>query len=184
MVAGPENYAICVNIHMDMLGHTTSPWSPLEALKWWNIVLCKSLPIINIEDALRASTAAPLHSGPCGEPRCGTPRKKHEKLTPKPRKNRCPVGVCERSRGRSWAILAPSCVWKSLWPFLAGPGRAKMEPRWAQKAPRWAKLAPSWRDLAAKRRQEAPKRLVESFLADLGGICVVSWRKSCKAKNL
>ena len=60
--------------------------------------------------------------------------------------------------GRSWAILAPSCVWKPLWPFLAGPGRAKMEPRWAQWAPRWAKLGPRWRDLAAKRRQEAPRR--------------------------
>ena len=54
--------------------------------------------------------------------------------------------------------MAPSCVWKPLWPFLAGPGRAKMEPRWAQKGPRGAKLRPSWRDLAAKRRQEAPKR--------------------------
>ena len=62
------------------------------------------------------------------------------------------------SGGRSGAILAPSCVWKPLWPFLAGPGRAKMEPRWAQKAPRGAKLGPSWRDLAAKRRQEAPKK--------------------------
>ena len=59
-------------------------------------------------------------------------------------------------------LLAPSCVWKPIWPFLAGPGRAKLEPRWAQKAPRGAKLRPHWRDLAAKRRQEAPKR---SYLA-------------------
>ena len=54
--------------------------------------------------------------------------------------------------------MALSCVWKPLRPFLAGPGKAKMEPRWARKATRWAKLGPSWRDLVAKRRQEAPKR--------------------------
>ena len=59
--------------------------------------------------------------------------------------------------GPIWGILAPSCSWKPSWPILAGPGRPKMEPRWAQEAPRWAK-PPRWRYLANKRRQEAPKR--------------------------
>ena len=84
-----------------------------------------------------------------------------KKWTPEPEKIDVRGGsgrVWGRSCGRSCPILAPSCVWKPIWPFLAGPGRAKLEPRWAQKAPRGAKLGPRWWDVAAKRRQEAPKR--------------------------
>ena len=80
--------------------------------------------------------------------------------------------------GPIWGILAPSCSWKPSWPILAGPGRPKMEPRWAQEAPRWAKWPPRWRHLATKRRQEAPKRgklghrweLLRRFWKRLGGI--------------
>ena len=69
------------------------------------------------------------------------------KIDPKTFKNGGLEGVRRglgQSWEQSWANLAQSWSWKASWPILDGPGKAKMEPRWAQKAPRWAKLGPRW----------------------------------------
>ena len=110
---------------------------------------------------MRASTAAPLPLGLFGEHRCGTPRKKHKKLTPEPKKNRPPgrsgggLGGDLGHLGSKLRLEAALAIfgrpWKGQDGAKTGPKGTKMNQVGAkfagscgQEAPRWPKREPRW----------------------------------------
>ena len=96
-----------------------------------------------------------------GEPRCGTPPKKHEKLTPEPNKNRRPERVWEGLGAVSEAILGhfgSKLCWEAALAIFGRPWKgqdgAKMDPK------------------GAKMGQEAPRSTQEGLL---GAMLGASW---------
>ena len=122
---------------------------------------------------MRASTAAPLPSGPFGEPRCGTPRKKHEKLTPKPKKNRLPGGSggsgggLGGDLGPSWLQVAFGSRFGHFWAALEGPRWSQDGPKRRQDEPSCGQIGGMLRPRGVKMAQEGAKMAIWRSFGEL-----------------